>query len=405
MIKTYSLIHQLSLDAFFVAYKTLLNQLLTESWGQIQWKEKHLKNKTQLRLLPTLPTYAFKKELRTQHLPTWTYAKHWVDSALKTAFAILKSWQKNYLKGNRTRAQPTVKRSFVRVKQTLMKLEGERLRITIKPREFVYIDLSKRYFKLKGKLGEPILTPTKIHLPVQEKDPEPIASQQIAWDSNKFSLDGFSPTQGWLKIDLKPLHTLHITYDNKRRNLNRLYARNKRQGQRLYRKYRTRERHRVQNYLGHLIKQLTALPATHGFEALEPRKMIRAHQRRWNRELQHTDWRKIVRLMKNRANVIEVPAYYTSKICARCGYLHKDLRGELIFECPTCGSKMDRQLNACINIYLRMRGFSHNIAWFDCTVVGGFALIGAETKSSDELVRNLDELMRPQVYVCVSMPT
>jgi len=379
--------------------------MLTESWGHIQWKEKPLKKKTQKRLLPTLPTYAFKKVLRTQYLPTWPYAKHWVDSALKTTFAILKSWQKNYLKGNRTRTQPTVKRSFVRVKQTLMKLEGERLRITIKPREFVYIDLSKRYFQLKGKLGEPILTSTKIHLPFREIDPIPEGIEQIAWDSNKFSLDGFSPTQGWLKIDLKPLHTLHITYDNKRRHLNRIYARNKRQGQRLYRKYRARERHRVQNYLGHLIKRLTALPATHGFEALEPRKMIRAHQRRWNRELQHTDWRKIVRLMQNRAKVIEVPAYYTSKICARCGYLHKDLRGTKIFECRTCGLKIDRQLNACINIYLRMRGFSHDIAWFDRTVVGGFALIGAETKSSDELVRSLDELMKPQVYICVSMPT
>jgi predicted RNA-binding Zn-ribbon protein involved in translation (DUF1610 family) len=108
--------------------------------------------------------------------------------------------------------------------------------------------------------------------------------------------------------------------------------------------------------------------------------------------------------MKNRANVIEVPAYYTSKICARCGYLHKDLRGAQIFECPNCGLKIDRQLNACINIYLRMRGFSHTIGWFDRTVVGGFALIGAEMKSSDELARSLDELMKPQVYVCVSMP-
>ena len=378
--------------------------MLTEIWEQLQWNEKPLKNKSQKRLLPTLPTYAFKKALRTRYVSTWLYAKHWVDSALKTAFAILKSWKKNYLNGNRTRTQPVVKRSFVRVKQTLMKLEGDQLRITIKPREFMYLDLSKRYFKFEGALGEPILTPTKIHLPIHTPDPE-ISTDLIAWDSNKFSLDGFSPQRGWLKIDLNPLHTLHITYDNKLRRINRIYARNKRRGKVLYQKYRKRERHRVHNYLCHLIDNLTALPAIHGFEALAKGKLNRPYHKRWNRELQHTNWRKIVALMKNKARVIEVPSYYTSKICARCGYIHKDLRGEPIFECPHCGLKIDRQLNACINIYLRMRGFSHNIAWFDCTVVGGFALIGAETRSSDELARSLDELMKPQVYVCISLPT
>ena len=404
MIKTYSLCHYLSLDDFFTTYKSLLNHLLAEIWGQIQWKEKPIRGKTQKRLLPTLPNYGFKRTLRTRYIATWAYAKHWVDSALKTAFAILKSWKKNYLKGNRTRTQPTVKRAFVRVKQTLMKLEGDQLRITIKPREFVYIDLSKRYFKFVGHLGEPILTPRRIHLPFQTPDPDPHPSEWMAWDSNKFSLDGFSPQRGWIKVELKPVHTLHITYDNKRRRLNRIYARNKRRGQALYRKYRTRERHRVQNYLCHLVNQLAAMPATHGFEALEKRSLNRAHRKRWNRELQHTDWRKIVTLLKGKAQVTEVSAYYTSKICARCGYLHKDLRGHAIFECPNCGLKIDRQLNACINLYLRMRGFSHQIVWFDRAVVGGFALMGAEMMSSDELARSLYELMKPQVYVHALMP-
>jgi len=392
------------LDAFFAAYKTLINRMLTDIWEAIEWTEKPIPKKSQKRLLPTLPGYSWKKELRTRYIPAWQFAKHWVDSALKTAFAILKSWKKNYRKGHRTRTQPVVKRSFVRVKQTLMKLEGDRLRITIKPREFVHVDLANRYFKIKGALGEPILTPTHVHLPFQMPNPER-PETLIGWDSNKFSLDGFSPELGWLQIALKPLHTLHITYDNKRRRLNRIYARNKQRGKVLYRKYRTRERHRVHNYLCHLLKDLTTLPAAHGFEALDKQRMNRTHHKRWNRELQHTDWRKIVALLKNRGVVMEVAAYYTSKMCARCGYIHKDLRGEHIFECPHCGVRIDRQLNACINIYLRMRGFSPTVAWFDRTVVGGFALIGAETRSSDELVRSLHELMKPQVYVGALIPT
>jgi len=405
VIKTYSMPHQLSLGPFFSAYKTLLNQFLAEIWDQIQWTAKAIRGKTQKRLLPTIPTYAFKKELRQRYLTQWTYAKHWVDSALKTAFAILKSWKKNYLRGNRKRHCPVVKRAFVRVKQTLMKLEGEQFRISIKPREFVYIDLSQRYFKLEGKLGEPILTPTKIHLPFQMSAPVHGSADPIGWDSNKFSLDGFSPNQGWLKLDLHPLHTLHMTYENKRRRINQLYAHNKRKGKALYQKYRKKERHRVQNYLYHLINYLTALSATHGFEALDKQHMNRHAKKRWNRELNHTDWRTIVTLLKNKAPVREVTPYYTSKICARCGYLHQDLRGEHIFECPKCGLRIDRQLNAAINIYLKMRGVSHKIAWFDRVICGGFPLIGAETSTADELARRLDELMKPQVYVSVPINT
>jgi len=55
------------------------------------------------------------------------------------------------------------------VSQTLIKLEGEKLRVTIKPGEYVYLDLSKRYFPLPQEvssagLGEPVITLEKVHL-------------------------------------------------------------------------------------------------------------------------------------------------------------------------------------------------------------------------------------------------
>ena len=133
--------------------------------------------------------------------------------------------------------------------------------------------------------------------------------------------------------------------------------------------------------------------------------MTRTHHKRWNRELQHADWRKIVALLKMKVPVGEGPTYYTSKMCARCEYIYKDLRGQKLFKCPNYRLRIDRQLNACINIYLSMRGFSYSVAWVDRTIVGGFALNGAETRSSDELARSLHELMKPQVYVGALMPT
>ena len=60
---------------------------------------------------------------------------------IDTAYSILDSWKKNYDKGKRKRNCPIAKRLFVRIKQTLMKVEEEKLRIFIKPYQFIYINL------------------------------------------------------------------------------------------------------------------------------------------------------------------------------------------------------------------------------------------------------------------------
>ena len=50
--------------------------------------------------------------------------------------------------------------------------------------------------------------------------------------------------------------------------------------------------------------------------------------------------------------------------------MNKDLKGEK-FECKRCGLIIDRQLNASVNIYLKMEGLPHDVRWFDEHVVGG----------------------------------
>jgi|SRR5271157_352200 len=65
------------------------------------------------------------------------------------------------------------------------------------------------------------------------------------WDSNKFSIDGFFETRGWIKVDLQPLQEQHITYDNKFRKINNIYSKNKCLGRKLYTKYRKRCKNRI----------------------------------------------------------------------------------------------------------------------------------------------------------------
>jgi putative transposase len=378
--------------------------MLSDIWKQIVWTIKKIRGKNQHRILPTIPDYSFKKAMRDFYIQQWNYTRHWIDSAIKTAFSIIKSWKKNYVRGRRTRTQPVVTRFFARVKQTQLELEGEQLRISVKPREFVSIDLSRRFFSLNGVLGEPVLTATHIHLPMYHHLPNPKKEIKIGWDANKYSLDGFSPKLGWVRIDLKPLHTIHTTYDNKRRTINKLASKKKRLGKKLRNKYRHRERNRVDQLLHQLTNEMVSIASKHGLEDLDKLRMVKKSRRRWNRELSHTNWRKIMRQVEYKSCAHYVLPYYTSKKCSRCGWLHKDLKGTL-FECEQCGLMIDRQLNAAINVYLRMEGLPHDELWFEqnvTPVVGGFTQTGAEWKEINELARSPHDTMKPKFAVATA---
>ena len=68
MIKTYTLGHGLCLDAFFLAYRDMLNGMISEIWNNIRWAEKPKKSSKQVRVFPSIPNYALKKGMRDEFL-------------------------------------------------------------------------------------------------------------------------------------------------------------------------------------------------------------------------------------------------------------------------------------------------------------------------------------------------
>ncbi|WXG43725.1 MAG: zinc ribbon domain-containing protein [Promethearchaeati archaeon SRVP18_Atabeyarchaeia-1] len=392
-------------------YRAKLNQILQDTWRTMKWKHQKIKGKKQVRLIPTHARSggASRRELRDKYLERWSYAAHWVDSAIKTAYGIMGSWRKNYLKGRRKMRCPEAKRPFARVKQTLLKLEGDTLRITLSPHRSAHIDLSRRYFKLPDSvsstgIGEPIITPTRVYLPIHSSDdgeePRPVA-RKMAWDSNMLSMDGYSPQTGWVKIDTRSLASIHISSFEKRRNVQRKASKSKKV-RRVLGKYRRRERNRAKKHQVEIARVVRSVAALNGFEALAKERLY-GGSRLWNRRIARTDWRGVKRL----AGGVELPPQYSSRMCSRCGWTNKDprRRGSTVFECGNCGLRVDRQLNAAVNLYLRMVGVPHSKAWWDRRVlpslvaVGGYAETGAERKGADELVRHLHEAVKPQIYM------
>ncbi len=414
MIRTRSVPHNqgVKLAPLLIDYRKMLNRMIEDIWNAIEWRSAPAKSSwqegssrpmKQIRLLPHVRLERqFKNEIRSKCLKDWEYAAHWVDSAEQAAFGIVKSWKKNYIKGDRTRTCPRAERLFARVKQSLLKIERDSLRITLQPRKYVWIDLSRRWFSLPNDissmgLGEPVVTPVMVHLPIFSPRTTPAkAPDVIGWDSNFDSFDGFSPESGWVRIDTRSLHEIHVNSTTKLGSITSRFGRSVK-GRRLRRKYRHREFNRAKKHQIEIARVIRDSSRRIGLEALRKKRMLKG--RGFNVRLAKTDWRGIATLAGD--GVEEVSPEWTSKNCSRCGWRNKDLKGAKVFECIRCGLRIDRQLNACIGIFERTEGVPHNKLWWDEKVlpalVGGYFQAGAETRVADELVRSLYETVKPQV--------
>jgi len=431
VLRSYSLEYDCGeqLEPLLLAYRDAVNSVLEELWGNIEWEKRKVKGKRQWRLLPKykvdLHSKEYKKKLRDSLLEGWPYAAHWVDSAIKTAYSILKSWRKNYVKGDRRRRRPTARRLFARAKQTLIKLEGEKLRVTVKPGEHVYLDLSARYFKLPSEvssagLGEPVITLEKVHLPVHYEEDAQNSNPSVAWDFNLLSLDGYSPETGWVRIDTSKLASIHISSFEKRRSVQRRASRSKK-ARRVLSKYSKRERNRARRHQLEIARVIQSLCGPVGLEELKKQGMY-TRSRIWNRRISRSDWRGIAKILEGRlgeARVVELDPYGSSSYCSRCGWENKDLNGADIFVCGGCGLRINRQLNAAVNLYMRMMfGYTEKWVggkkrvelrmegapqrdWWDRVVlpslVGGCVLTGAELKGINEPVRSLYDALKPKL--------
>ncbi len=92
--------------------------------------------------------------------------------------------------------------------------------------------------------------------------------------------------------------------------------------------------------------------------------MICKKSKNLRKRIARVSWINIMKEVERRGVVKKVDPYLTSKTFSRCGFIVKDLKGQ-VFSCLNCGLVIDRQKNACVNIYLKMKGFSHSYKWWE----------------------------------------
>ncbi|QKR00873.1 IS200/IS605 family element transposase accessory protein TnpB [Metallosphaera tengchongensis] len=351
-------------------YKKLLDKALDYLWNKTRIEVKSTTDKRgrhNKKVKVTLPKKKeVYKEFRDQLEKVNLLASHYVDKAINDAFSILKSWRKRVLKGRASLRKPRVKKPYVRIKSTLRKVINEEVRITVKPYEYLTFSWRNTWFKgrVKGlELGEPVIKDDKVYLPFRYRVQPQTPLNFLAIDSNLFTLDAYDGEK-FVTFSLKQLYSLKYGMAKKRGKVQSFASKRGKKGKELSRKYSHRERDRVMDYVHKFVNVLLELYpfTTFVVERLDKQNMFKDASNALSRKVSRTVWRTIHNVLKYKAplhgsRVVEVNPYLTSRSCPRCGHVSRKV-GKT-FTCERCGFTLDRQLNASLNIYLRMCGLSH----------------------------------------------
>jgi len=180
-------------------YVKALRNAIDMIWDSIEWrysfpkivrKGKKLVVIRGLKVrIPIIPRdRVFKKSLRDELMKGNLYAAHWVDAVIRTAYSIMESWRKRYLRGRARKVKPRIRRRFARCKITLMKIdyEGKTIRITLKQGEYLSISWKSTWFEHRVRgwaVGEAIIFDDRVVIPFKNSE-EIYVRRVIGWDSN-----------------------------------------------------------------------------------------------------------------------------------------------------------------------------------------------------------------------------
>ncbi|AFK21823.1 RNA-guided endonuclease TnpB family protein [Pyrococcus sp. ST04] len=322
-----------------------------------------------------------RKQLRDKLLENWSYATHYVDSAINQMLGLVKSYKKKLKKGKKVR-KPRLRKKFVYVKSTLFTLKGSVLRITITPRKhYLEVNLAnyphilpflKEVLEGKLRLGGLFLFPDRLVLnfvkSVEYFEPRD-------WMSIDINLTNVTVLAGLTvyRFDTRELYHIHRVYELKRRRAQKISAWNRRLSEELLEKYSRRERNRVKDFLHKLANKIVEIAREKRMgiilEDLRGIKEKLNGSKELNRKLSKWNARELERLIEYKAKWFGVPVVYvnprnSSRVCPVCGGRLIPREGRLV-ECPNCGLVEDRDFVAVLN--LRMWGVWGSPEW-----VGGF---------------------------------
>jgi putative transposase len=293
-------------------------------------------------------------------LHTW-----YILAAVEKACAILKNYRRAKRKNTKTK-KPYVKKPFLSIGNQAYKIIDNKLRLPIKPRQYVYIPLNKHTLNVLSepnlKLGSVTLTASTVSISFSKETAEIEPSGCIGIDRNLDNVTITSSDGEILAYDLSKATRIKAVYREVKRHFKRNDVRIRR---RIFQKYGEKQRNKINQILHHVSKSIVEKAKEKRFGiVMENLKGIRKLYRKGNGQgrnyrskLNSWSFYELQRQIEYKARWNGLPVIYvspqkTSSNCAICGSKILECTERKVY-CPTCNKLVDRDVNAAKNILAR----------------------------------------------------
>jgi putative transposase len=293
-------------------------------------------------------------------LHTW-----YILSAIEKACAILKNYRKAKRKNPETK-KPYVRKAFLSIGNQGYKIIDGKLRLPIKPREYIYIPLNKHTLEVLSepnlKLGSITLTARTVAIAFSKETVMIEPSGYIGIDRNLDNITTVSSDGEVASYDLSKATRIKAVYREVKSHLKRNDVRIRR---RIFQKYGEKQRNRVNQILHHVSKDIVERAKKNKFGiVMENLKGIRklyrkgnGQGRRYRGKMNSWSFYELQRQIEYKAKwegvaVIYLSPQKTSSTCAICGSKILECTERQVY-CPICKTFVDRDINAAKNILAR----------------------------------------------------
>jgi len=313
--------------------------------------------------------YRLRKLVYEEWKSKWCYSTHFCHSACRVATSMLKSWRRLKRRGLAKSERPVAKKLFIQLDPQLVKYEGDRLRISVRPRHFITIQLKYGEYQRKfidewraGRLrvGEVTINETRVLIPFRKDVDLSNPKDWIAIDINESNVTGVSSNPHVVRWDAE-FGKIRGDYFRKRRRIQQLAKLKPITSRRLMKKYSRRERNKVKDLCHKLSRSIVAFAKEYGLGiVMENLKGIRRridYGRKMNRRLHSWSFRRLQFYVEYKAKLEGLPVKYiapknTSSLCPVCGGKLAP-KGHRRLRCKNCGYENDRDVIGAINILKR----------------------------------------------------
>ena len=201
-----------------------------------------------------------RREMKDWFYSNYGYARHHINPVCSSSVAILRSFRKNY----HNKKYPVVRKLSVRLDSELVKIVGDRLRITIRPGEYEYILINTENKKWKEYsnhgIGEVLITDRVVAISFKFPGKE-LSDENVGIDINFNSIDGtVVNTHGIERAFTEPIPQIaRIQNDfSRRRSKIQKHIRNPKKRDKKLKETKGRQRNRIRDALHKLSSKMVS---------------------------------------------------------------------------------------------------------------------------------------------------